>query len=357
MYVRIAHAAALAVLAMFPDFAGAQIANELSARVIVKLRPANPAHGNTAQQLLAQQRERPSDAVIASLNGRAGTALSWIKALADGSHVFVPTDLAAGLSGQTISQRLQQDPEIAWAQADATVMPHSVPSDPYYAQLWALKPPVTGSYGADFAGAWQLREAAANVRIAIIDTGVLAHPDLVGDQGTLLSDTSALAHEGYDFISDCRVRATCPASTSSGSAAVEPQPQAWDRGDWISNADRATAFFSNCARVDSSWHGTHTAGTAAALANNDVGIAGAAHGAKIVPVRVLGKCGGYLSDVAEAIRWAAGVHPTIPNSAPARIINLSLGAHGTCEATMQGAIDAGNRGRRPCRCGRGQRSR
>jgi serine protease len=39
----------------------------------------------------------------------------------------------------------------------------------------------------------------------------------------------------------------------------------------------------------SSWHGTHVAGTVAAVTNNGEGVAGVAYGAKVVPVRVLGK--------------------------------------------------------------------
>jgi subtilisin family serine protease len=328
-----------AALGIYSATTSAQQAHGLPARVIVKLRPAAVAPGSSAQQVLARERERPNKAVRASLSGRAGLALSWVRALADGSHVFTADELAANPSAETIAGRLRAAPEVSRAEADRPVIPQSIPTDPYWSHLWALSAPLIGSYGADFESAWQIQQGTSGAIVAVIDTGILPHPDMVGPQGIWVADTSALADEGYDFISDCRIRATCSASTASSLAAVEPQPQALDRGDWISNADRATSFFSQCSRVPSSWHGTHTSGTVAALAN-DEGIVGGAYGAKIVPVRVLGKCGGYLSDVAEAIRWAAGVHPTISNRAPARIINLSLGATGTCDATMQSAIDA-----------------
>jgi MYXO-CTERM domain-containing protein len=55
---------------------------------------------------------------------------------------------------------------------------------------------------------------------------------------------------------------------------------------------------------------------------------------------VLGKCGGYMSDVAEAVLWSAGVHPTISNPMPARVLNLSLGSQIGCSVTMQSAVDA-----------------
>jgi serine protease len=66
-----------------------------------------------------------------------------------------------------------------------------------------------------------------------------------------------------------------------------------------------------------------------------------AHGAKVVPVRVLGKCGGYTSDIADAITWASGGTVTgVPaNPYPARVLNLSLGGVGACDVTTQNAIN------------------
>ena len=56
----------------------------------------------------------------------------------------------------------------------------------------------------------------------------------------------------------------------------------------------------------STWHGTHSAGVVAATANNATGIAGIGWNVKVLPVRALGRCGGAMSDVADAILWAAG---------------------------------------------------
>ena len=49
--------------------------------------------------------------------------------------------------------------------------------------------------------------------------------------------------------------------------------------------------------------------------------------ARILPVRVLGKCGGYDSDIVDGIAWAAGLDvPGVPaNPTPAQVINMSLG--------------------------------
>ena len=90
---------------------------------------------------------------------------------------------------------------------------------------------------------------------------------------------------------------------------------------------------------NSSWHGTHVAGSIAAKTNNGVGVA---FNAKIVPVRVLGKCGGYPSDIADAIIWASGgaVSGVPANANPARVINMSLGGGGACANTSQNAINS-----------------
>jgi hypothetical protein len=85
------------------------------------------------------------------------------------------------------------------------------------------------------------------------------------------------------------------------------------------------------------------AGIIGAATDNALGVAGISWGAMILPVRALGKCGGYVSDISDGIRWAAGVSDSaLPaNPHPARIINLSLGG-GECTATLQNAINAAN---------------
>ena len=63
-----------------------------------------------------------------------------------------------------------------------------------------------------------------------------------------------------------------------------------------------------------------------------------------MPVRVLGKCGGYESDIADGVRWAAGipVSGVGVNPNPAKVINMSLGGQGACSFTMQNAINEAN---------------
>jgi serine protease len=134
-----------------------------------------------------------------------------------------------------------------------------------------------------------------------------------------------------------------------------------DPGDWVTSADK-TNFpdqFKNCAVADSSWHGTRTAGILGALTDNGTGMAGMNWNSRILPVRVLGKCGGFDSDIIAGMLWAAGITVTgvPPNPNPARIINMSLGATSmTCpddyadavrQVTAKGVlvvVSAGNEG-------------
>jgi len=157
------------------------------------------------------------------------------------------------------------------------------------------------------------------VVVAVLDTGITAHPDL---------DANVLP--GYDFISDAFVsRRTTNARAPGG----------LDRGDWT----LANDCYPGAPATPSSWHGTHVTGTVAEASNNGMDLAGVAFRAKVLPVRVLGRCGGYTSDIADAIVWAAGGAVTgVPaNRTPAEVINLSLGGFGACESasTLQRAID------------------
>ena len=106
-----------------------------------------------------------------------------------------------------------------------------------------------------------------------------------------------------------------------------------DPGDWCTG---------NGVDQASSWHGTAVAGIIAAQVNGYGGV-GVAPGVRILPVRAIGRCGGYMSDVVDAMRWAAGLPvagaPANPN--PARVLNLSLGsaADSPCSLLQQQAVD------------------
>lgn len=212
-----------------------------------------------------------------------------------------------------VADTLAARADVAYAEPDVRLRVSAAPDDPYYADYqWDLS---SATYGINVRPAWA-RSQGAGVTVAVVDTGIVAHPDLAGR-----------VLPGHDFISDART------ARDGGGRDADPA----DAGDWLVDGDcdgteQATA---------STWHGTHVAGTIAAVAGNGVGVAGVAPKASILPVRAIGRCGGSLSDIADAITWASGGRVTgvAANSRPARIVNLSLGAEMSCPATMQAAID------------------
>ncbi|MAF77772.1 MAG: peptidase S8 [Halobacteriovoraceae bacterium] len=170
--------------------------------------------------------------------------------------------------------------------------------------------------GIELPSVWDLTVGSSDTVVAVVDTGILNHPDLAG---RILP--------GADLISD-------PDIANDGDGR-DHDPV--DSGDWISSSD----YCFNGREEASSWHGTHVAGTIAANSANELGVSSVNWKAKILPIRVLGKCGGFMSDIADGIRWAAGgsVSGLKDNPHPAHVINLSLGGRGRCSQTIQAAIN------------------
>ncbi len=311
-------------------------------RLIVKFRESGFAASATAQQIRQEMARPYSQTRMQTLSAQARLALSYSHPVAQsGAHVLRLPQGSTQAQMQAVIDNLKRLPDIAYVEEDQRMFVMAPTNDTSYNDLWGMLPVNTGtpSYGANFQNAWALT-TGSGVVVAVIDTGILPHPDIgsitLGSQAV----TGNLVSAGYDFISDCRDAATCDSSTPSGSALRSPVNNAFDQGDWLTSAEAALAYFAGCQVRNSSWHGTHVAGTVAAIGNNNLGVVGGAYGAKILPVRALGKCGGFTSDIAAAIRWAAGVHGSITNPNPARVINLSLGGSGSCSTTYQEAINA-----------------
>ena len=209
-------------------------------------------------------------------------------------------------NGRTKAAATQAKPA---AQA-ATTPEVTAPNDTLYPQQWNLH----GTKGISAPEAWQTTQGAG-VTVAVIDSGIVKHPDL---------DANVLP--GYDFITE-------PSIARDGNGR-DSDPT--DQGNW----EEAGVCDADSEASESNWHGTHVAGSIAAIMNNKRGIVGVAPNSKILPVRALGMCGGYDSDIADAMVWAAGgtVEGVPANSNPAKIINLSLGGEGTCPATYSKAI-------------------
>lgn len=211
------------------------------------------------------------------------------------------------LCGDTLRlvNALRQRADVALAEPNYIRRPHFVPDDSLYPLQWHLDM-------IHLPSAWDLTQGSEDVIVAIIDTGVINHPDLA-DQ--LVA--------GYDFISS-------PDNAGDGDG-MDADPT--DPGDGENG--------------DSTFHGTHVAGTVAAAFNNAIGVAGVGGRTRIMPVRVLGRQGGWDSDIAKAIRWAAGIDVTneagntIPGAdPPADIINMSFGGQGTTKVLTEAIEDA-----------------
>ncbi|MFD8644340.1 S8 family serine peptidase [Streptomyces zaomyceticus] len=246
---------------------------------------------------------------------KTGEKLSFERRLAGGGALVDLGDSATKQDVAEVMEAFRADPSVASVEPDIRAYAMAVtPNDTDYAKQWDLFEP-TG--GMNVPAAWD-KTTGSGVTVAVIDTGYAAHTDL-----------AANIVSGYDFIS------TSADARDGNGRDADPK----DEGDW--NATDGECGTGSKAS-NSSWHGTHVAGTIGAVTNNTKGIAGIAYNAKIQPVRVLGKCGGSSADIADAITWASGgTVPGVPaNANPARVINLSLGgASASCPSVYQTAIN------------------
>lgn len=243
---------------------------------------------------------------------KLGVAAKSLRENATGGHVVKLSEALSAIEAEQFVHNLRLDPDVAYADPDTVMHAAVAPNDPYFNEQWDLW---ENPGGMRTPGAWDYTHGEGVV-VAVVDTGITRHPDL---------DANILP--GYDMIAD--------AADARDGDGRDPNPT--DMGDWAA----ANFCESGSPAENSSWHGTHVAGTIAAVGNNSRGISGVAPKAKILPVRAMSVCGGYTSDIADSIVWAAGGVvsgvPTNPN--PAKVINLSLGATRACSATYQNAID------------------
>lgn len=283
-------------------------------RIIVKYKDAKAA---TSKGVVA--RAAPMSSARKAILDRAGQQFGIVvresHAISTGAQVF-NLDRKRGLKEvqSLAAEMMARDPSIEYAEPDRIMTHMATANDPRYTEQWHYFD-TTG--GLRLPAAWDA-STGSGVTVAVIDTGYRPHADLSGQflQGYDFISTASIANDGGGRDNDASDPGDAVAAGSCGSG----QP----------SRDQA-----------SSWHGTHVAGTIAARTNNGVGVAGVAYNARIVPVRVLGKCGGYTSDIADAITWSSGgtVSGVPANANKARVLNLSLGGGGACDATTQNAIN------------------
>ncbi|MDZ7812303.1 MAG: S8 family serine peptidase [Ideonella sp.] len=306
---------------------------EAEGRVIIKYRAG--AAALRAKTLAAKAGPQQARA----LGLRLGLSLQDGRALSERSQVL----MAQGMSSAALAKALAKHPDVEWVAEDRRRFVRAMPNDPFFPNGLTNTTPVVGQWylrapdstfvsAINAQAAWDRTKGGGNLVVAVLDTGILRdHPDLAGK-----------LVPGYDFVG-----LSAPAvgySTADALAYANDGDLAdadpADPGDWVTAAEAATSRFDGCDVSDSSWHGTQVAGLVGASTNNGIGMAGAGWDAKVLPVRVLGKCGGFDSEIIAGMKWAAGLAvPGIPsNSYPAKVINLSLGSSGACGPAYTEAI-------------------
>lgn len=290
-------------------------------RFIVKYRAGTLEAKDAAMRQIelsaALERARPEieRSQVRSANAAKSSgamSLQQVRRMTKGADVVRLSQKIDRQAAQALMREIAANPSVEYVEVDRLNKALFVPNDPGYAQQWGFNGATAGIRAET---AWNTTSGAGAV-VAVLDTGITNHADL-----------NANILPGYDFIVDTFV------SRDGNGRDADPS----DPGDWIT----ANECGGTHAAQNSSWHGTHVAGTVAAVTNNSTGVAGTAYSAKVVPVRVLGRCGGYDSDIADAIIWASGgtVSGVPANANPAEVINLSLGGSGACGATTQAAIN------------------
>lgn len=253
-------------------------------------------------------RLRAGAEIEAVAEGRGAVLAQRIPETSDLVRLALPADLdadAAGLSTLALIAAFEVDPRVEWAEPNRIRRAQGggtlEPNDPFYNLQWhydLIRMPQ----------AWATTTGSSAVVVAVIDTGSRSHPDLNGN-------TIA----GFDFISS--------AANAADGDGIDADPT--DPGD--TNGISPSSF-----------HGTHVAGTIGAVSNNGTGVAGVNWQVSLMHLRVLGKEGGTDADIAQSVRYAAGLansSGTVP-AQRAHVINMSLGGEGSTNTLAQAVTAA-----------------
>lgn len=219
----------------------------------------------------------------------------------EGLESFFEVQIDDSLDTEEVARQLARDPNVISAEPNRTFSASWTPNDEFFndTQAWGLK-------RIQAEQAWDVADGTGVV-VAVIDTGVVSnHPDLAPNVAINDGEIpgNGLDDDGNGFVDDVA---------------------GWN---FVQN---------NNTPHDDNGHGTHVAGTIAAVANNQHGIAGVAHNARIMPLRALGTHGqGNTIGLANALAYA------IANGA--NVINNSwggLGSSATFDALIATARELG----------------
>lgn len=215
--------------------------------------------------------------VAAAVGGRVFQSIP----LTDHFLVELPS---AGIDSLPEARRvLESHPLVRTPEPNYLVFASLVPNDPEFSQLYAMRntgQAINGKTGTndadtDLVEAWDMTTGSRSVMVAVLDSGVdYTHPDLVAN---IAINTGEIPGNGIDddnngFVDDV---------------------YGWDFSE--GDADPS----------DYNGHGTHCAGTVAAVGNDGAGVTGAAWKASILPVRFLDSNGsGSIADAISAVQYS-----------------------------------------------------
>ncbi|KPN21268.1 hypothetical protein AO715_16115 [Xanthomonas sp. Mitacek01] len=264
-------------------------ANETYDQFVVKYRADSVQRADRAQ-MLQSVNSAASRALPSTGKSNLAVRADFQRRLAIGADVIKTSRKLDEVAAAALIRQIAADPNVEYVEPVVRMVRLETPTDPRWNEQWGLKVPAQSGGGINLPPALDLSKGSGVV-VAVLDTGVTEHPDL---------SENVLFDAGYDFH--------------------ERKPGGYDPGDFTTGSE-------GCGVANSSWHGTHVAGTIAAINNNGIGVASVAPESTILPVRVLGKCGGGSTDIADAIVWSSGgtVAGVPANTHKADVINMSLG--------------------------------
>ncbi|MGH8503549.1 MAG: S8 family peptidase, partial [Gammaproteobacteria bacterium] len=285
-----------------------------ASRLIVKFR-ASPDKTKSAATAAGR---------VTTMAAQTGVGMTIQRELSGGAHLVSMNRTMTRAELAIMARIWSRQPDIEYAEPDARRYPALIPNDPSFARQYYLQHAAIERAAINAPAGWDTTTGSTDTTVAVIDTGI--RPEHIDIAGRLTP--------GYDFISNDPDGGFFTANDGNGR---DPNPA--DPGDGVMAGECGPGLPRQ--NRPSDWHGTRVASLIGAVTNNGQGIAGVDWNARILPVRAIGRCAGFTSDLVDAARWAAGLPvPGVPdNPNPARIINLSFGGPGTCMASEQDAID------------------